>query len=48
MENRYQCGNQPFYKEWIVNSNGDFSIMFAFDDPINAAIIQGATELHLK
>lgn len=45
MDNRYQCSNQPFYKEWIVDSNGKFSIMFACDDLINATVHQGANEL---
>ncbi|CAI6377539.1 unnamed protein product [Macrosiphum euphorbiae] len=44
--NRYQCNNQPFYQEWIVDGNGNFSVMFACQDIIDAVVNQGATELH--
>jgi len=46
MVNRYQCNNQPFYQEWIVDSNGNFSVMFACQQVIDSVINQGATELH--
>ncbi|CAI6377446.1 unnamed protein product [Macrosiphum euphorbiae] len=43
---RYQCSNQPFYKEWIVDNHGKFSIMFACDNLISSVVHQGSTELH--
>ena len=46
MVNKYQCNNQPFYQEWIVDGNGNFSVMFACQDIIDAVVNQGATELH--
>jgi len=46
MVNRYQCNNQQFYQEWIVDGNGNFSVMFACKNLINEVVNQGATELH--
>lgn len=46
MVNRYQCNNQPFYQEWIVDGNGKFSVMFACQELIDSVVNQGATELH--
>lgn len=47
MANRYLCSNQLFYKEWIVDNNGKFNIMFACDILIHSVIQQGSTELHV-
>lgn len=44
--NRYQCSNQPFYQESIVDSDGKFSIMIACNDLINSVVHEGGTELH--
>jgi len=47
MVNRYLCNNQPFYPEWIVDGNGNFSVMYACQQLIDSVVIQGATELHV-
>jgi len=46
MANRYQGSNQPFYQEWIVDSDGKFNVMFACLDLINSVVHEGGTELH--
>jgi len=46
MVNRYQCNNQPFYQEWIVDGNGNFSVMYACQQLIDSVVNQGATELY--
>ncbi|KAF0724862.1 RING-type domain-containing protein, partial [Aphis craccivora] len=44
--NKYQCSNQPFYQEWIVDRDGKFNVMFACHDLINSVVHEGGTELH--
>lgn len=45
MANRYQCSNQPFYREWIMVTDGKIN-MFACQDFINDVVHYGYTELH--
>jgi len=44
--NRFQCNNDRFYQEWVVDNDGSYSIIFAYRSLIDSVVHQGANELH--